>query len=143
MNIDIEKINTFEKRSKVNKNQWRKIYEFIEEDYLEESDISPYGFIKKCKDNANEAQFLPLDVKNNIKKMAMEQGLYAQVVMLRRKDLKLIGANKNKNEAKLKFQGQSAISQSWFDIEFHWIEVNSSTHEPNFYKKLLQSHDGT
>ena len=47
MNIDIEKINTFEKRSKVNKNQWRKIYEFIEEDYLEESDISPYGFIKK------------------------------------------------------------------------------------------------
>ena len=43
---------------------------------------------KKCKNNANEAQFLPLEVKNNIKQMAMEQGLYAQVGMLRRKYLK-------------------------------------------------------
>ena len=43
--------------------------------------------------------------------MATEQGLYAQVVMLRRKDLKSTEANKNKNEAKFKFQGQSARSQ--------------------------------
>ena len=39
MNIDIENINTFEKRNKVNKTQWRKIYEVIEEAYFEESDI--------------------------------------------------------------------------------------------------------
>ena len=43
--------------------------------------------------------------------MDLEQGLYAQVVMLRRNHLKLISANKNKNESKFKFQGQSARSQ--------------------------------
>ena len=35
--------------------------------------------------------------------MAMEQGLYAQVIKLRRKDLEYIAANKNKNEAKFMF----------------------------------------
>ena len=35
----------------------------------------------------------------------MEQGLYAQVFNLRQKDLKFIPENKNKNEAKFKFQG--------------------------------------
>ena len=67
--------------------------------------------------------------------MDTEQGLYAQVVKLYRKDLKLIAANTNKNEAKFKFQGQSARSQSWFDLEFDWIEVNVSTRETDFYKK--------
>ena len=43
--------------------------------------------------------------------MEMEQSLYAQVVKLRRKGLKFSATDKNKNEAKFKFQGQSAISQ--------------------------------
>ena len=70
--------------------------------------------------------------------MAMEKGLYAQVVKLSRKDLKFIAANKNKNEAKFKFQGLSAISQRWFDLDFDWIEVNFRTREPDFYKRLFQ-----
>ena len=49
---------------------------------------------KKCNNNANEAQFLPLEVKNNIERMSMEQGLYAQVVMLRRYYFKITKANK-------------------------------------------------
>ena len=65
--------------------------------------------------------------------MAMEQGLYAQVVKLRRKDLKCIASNKNKNESELKFQGQYARSQRRFDLDFHWIEVNFSAREPDFY----------
>ena len=40
--------------------------------------------------------------------MEMEQLLYAQFSNIRRKYLKLIAANKNKNEAKFKFQGKSA-----------------------------------
>ena len=47
----------------------------------------------------------------------MEQGLYAQVIMLRRKDLKFVATDKNKIEAKLKFQGQSARSQRLFDLD--------------------------
>ena len=73
----------------------------------------------------------------------MEQRLYAQGVVISRKYLKFIAANKNKNEAKFKFQGQSARSQRWFDIEFDWIEVIFSTRKPDFYKKLFQSHDDT
>ena len=46
----------------------------------------PVDFIKKCKDDRNEAQFVPLDVKNNINWMAMEQGLYAWVVIIRWKN---------------------------------------------------------
>ena len=40
--------------------------------------------------------------------MAMEQGLYAQVIMLSRKDLKCFSTNKIKSEAKFNIQGQSA-----------------------------------
>ena len=48
--------------------------------------------------------------------MAMEQGLYAQVVKLWRKDLLFVTADKDKSEATFKFQGQSARSQLWFVI---------------------------
>ena len=53
-------------------------------------------------DNSNEARDIPCKVKNNIKQMAMEQGLYAQVVNICRKDLKFVATDKNKNEAKFK-----------------------------------------
>ena len=52
-----------------------------------------------------------------------------------------IAENKNINEATFKFQGQSAGSQRWFDIDFDCIEVNFSTREPDFYKKTFQTHD--
>ena len=75
--------------------------------------------------------------------MATEQGLYEQVVNLRRKDLKCIAENKNKNEAKFKFQVLSAKSQRWFDLEFYWIEVSFSSRETDFNKNVFQSHDDT
>ena len=56
-------------------------------------------------------------MKNNIKRMAMEKSLYAQVIMFRRKDLKSDAADKNKNESKFKFQGQSTRSRLWFDLD--------------------------
>ena len=75
--------------------------------------------------------------------MSMEQVLYSQVVILCRKDLKITEANKNKNETKFKFQGQYAISQSWFGLDFDWIEVNYSTRETDFYRGIFQRHDDT
>ena len=71
--------------------------------------------------------------------MAMKQGLYAQVVKLRRKDLKFVATDWDKNEAKFEFQGQSARSQRWFDLDFDWIEVNFSTREPDFYKNIFKA----
>ena len=52
-----------------------------------------------------------------------------------------VAEDKNKNEAKFKFQGQSARSQLWFDLDLYWIDINFSTCEPDFYKKLFQSRD--
>ena len=71
----------------------------------------------------------------------MDQSLYAQVIRFRRKDLKFDAADENKNESKFKLQGQSARSQLWFDLDLDWIDINFSTREPDFYKKLFQSHD--
>ena len=73
--------------------------------------------------------------------MEMEQSLYAQVVKLWRKDLKFVAADKNKTETKFNFQGQSTRLQLWFDLDLYWIDINFSTREPGFYKKLFQSHD--
>ena len=75
--------------------------------------------------------------------MAMEQGLYVQVIMLRRKDFKFVAIDKIKNEAKFKFQGQLARSQRWFDLDFDCIEVDFITREPGLCKKIFQSHDYT
>ena len=82
-------------------------------------------------------------MRNNIKGMATEQGLYVQVIMLRRKYLKFVTTDNNKNEAKFKFKGQSTRSQRWFDIEFDCIEANFNTCAPDFYKKPFQNHDYT
>ena len=71
----------------------------------------------------------------------MEQSLYAQVINFWRKDLIFDAEDKNTNESKFKFKGQSARSQLWFDVDLDWIEMNFSTLEPDFYKKLFQSHD--
>ena len=143
MDIDIDKINTYGLRNKVNTIKWRPIYEAIYEAYFIESKIFSDAFMQQCKDNVNDAKCIPLEMKNSIKRMEMEQLLYAQVVNILRKDLKFVAADKNKNEAKLKFQGRSTIQKRWFDLEFDWIEVNFSTHEPDLYKNFFQIHDNT
>ena len=53
--------------------------------------------------------------------MATGKELYSKAVKLSRKDLKFIAGNKDKNEAKFKFQGQPTRSQCWFDSDFDWI----------------------
>ena len=76
-----------------------------------------------------------------MRRMAMEQSLYAQVIMFRRKDLKFDAAGKNKKASKFKFQGQSARSRYWFDLDLDWIDINFSTREPDFYKIPFQNRD--
>ena len=113
----------------------------MDEDYIKNSHIFPDDFIIKCKQFPNEQQTISGVVKNNIKRMTMEKSLYAQVIKFWRKDLLFDAADKNKNESKFKFQGQSARSQLWFDLDLDCIDMDFSTREPDFYKKLFQSHD--
>ena len=44
MYINIENINTFEKRNKVYTTQWRTMYEVIEPEFFEKFDIFPDDF---------------------------------------------------------------------------------------------------
>ena len=141
--MDIENVDTFDTRNQVNIIKGRPIYEAIDKAYFIDSKLFSDDFIKECKDNSNEARDIPREVKNNINRMVIVQGLYAQVIMLRRNNLKLVATYKIKNEAKFKFQGKSARSQRWSDLDFDWIEVNFSTREPDLYKKLFQIHDDT
>ena len=62
MKIYIENINIFEKRNKVYSTERRKIYEVIEPDFCNKYDTFPDDFIKKWKDNANEAFNIPTEV---------------------------------------------------------------------------------
>ena len=75
--------------------------------------------------------------------METEQGIYAQVVMLCQNYLKTTEENMNKNEDKLKFQGQSARSHCWFDIDYEQIEETFSTREPGIYQIIYRSRDET
>ena len=109
MNEDIETIDKNENRKiVVQRTKWRPIYEVIDEDYIKISHIFPDDFITKCKQCPNEPQTILGVVKKNIKHMAMEKRLYAQVIKFWRKDLIFDAADKNKNYSKFKFQGQSA-----------------------------------
>ena len=54
MSKDIENIDTYETRTKVNITKWRPIYEVIDEAYIKESNILPDDFIRECKNNSNE-----------------------------------------------------------------------------------------
>ena len=49
MSKDIDNIDTYETRTKVNTKKWSPIYEVIDETYIEYSKISPDDFIRECK----------------------------------------------------------------------------------------------
>ena len=63
MDIDIDKINTSENINKVNTIKWRPIYEVIDEVYFIYSKVFSDAFMQQCKDNANNAQLIPIEMK--------------------------------------------------------------------------------
>ena len=60
---DIENIDTYGTITKVNTTKQRPIYEFIDEYYIKDFKIPPDDFIKECKNNSSEEQFIPREVK--------------------------------------------------------------------------------
>ena len=67
MSKDINNIDDYEIRTKVNATKWRPIYEVLVEVYIKGSKIFSGSFIKECMDNLNGAHDIPREVKNNIK----------------------------------------------------------------------------
>ena len=81
--------------------------------------IFPEAFLDLCKNSPNQPQFLPYEVKVVLKIMAIEQRLYAQVVMIFQKDHD--NKNKKENTNKYNFQGKSTILIRLFDIDHEWL----------------------
>ena len=82
MNIDIENVNTIEKRQNSYTERCRTVYEVIQQHFFNETGIFPDNFINHFNNNMNEARNISIEVKNNIKLMSMEQELYANVSIL-------------------------------------------------------------
>ena len=63
MSKDIDNIDTYETRTKVNTKKWGPIYEVIYEAYIKISKTFPDDFINECKNNSNKA----LDIHRKVK----------------------------------------------------------------------------
>ena len=68
--------------------------------------------------------------------MDREQGLYAQMVLIRQRHPYY--KEEKENTRKYNFQGQSSRSRRWFDFDHKWSEENFMTREPDFYKKCIK-----
>ena len=69
--------------------------------------------------------------------MALEQGLYAQVIMILRRELDDI--KEKYKTTKFNLEGQSAKTKHWFDLDHEGLKDNFMTREPDFYKRLYQT----
>ena len=71
-----------------------------------------------------------------LKKIALDQGLYAQVVMILRRESDGI---KEKDMTKVyNFQGKSARTKLWFNLDREWLKEKFITREPDFYKNTIR-----
>ena len=77
MKVDVQ--NIAKNKNHIENNIWSYWCFFLE------TNIVPQYLLELCKNNPNQPQFLPSEVKLVLKIMAIEQVLYAQVVMIRQK----------------------------------------------------------
>ena len=90
LKIDVKNIN------KNIKTIWRPIYDVIYVTLFEEKNIFPQHLLDLCKNDKH--QFLSSNVKTVFKRMAVEQCLYAQVVLICWKDLDNNKVKRNTNK---------------------------------------------
>ena len=81
VNLDIEKISSTSKKNCIS------IYEVIYAYYFKVVKLFPSKLLNQCKINQNDPQNTPNEVKAGLKTMALGNGLYAQVVMIFKREL--------------------------------------------------------
>ena len=67
--------------------------------------------------------------------MYLEQGLYAQVVMIHKRESDDV-REKDKT-IKFYFQGQSARTKHWFNLDHARLKENFTIREPDFYRNYM------
>ena len=69
-------------------------------------------------------------------KMAMENGVYAQVFMICRRES--YDKKEKEKTKKYNFQGQSERSGRLFNLDNDWLKESFMTREPYFYRKCIK-----
>ena len=62
------------------------VYKVIADDYFDECKILPTEFITTCNKDHNILKFIPKAVKKEIHKISLDQGMFSQVFVIRRKN---------------------------------------------------------
>ena len=74
------------KKTPDGKQQRKKMYEVIEDDYFDGSKVKfQKEFLMKCKAEFNAPQFILHVVKKNIQQVGLEYGLFLQILKIKRK----------------------------------------------------------
>ena len=115
--------------------KWRPIYEVTDTSFFAAAFFQTQ-FLDQCKKNPNKPQNLISEVKVALKKMDLEHGLYAKVVMICRNDSDNKKEKEKEKNKKYIFQGKFARLTCWFGLGRKWLEENFITCEPGFYKTL-------
>ena len=92
-------------------NKWRIIYEVIDDLLFEKGDYFTDEILKYCKQNANITRCIPSETKKIIKAIAIEGGLYLQVVMIHCPIIKIKGMTEDSAKKKYKNNESSTNSQ--------------------------------
>ena len=61
----------------------RSIYKVVSDFYFTEEELFPKESLLRCKIYSNIPQTIPYGIKYKIKKLAIEEGLYSRVLMIR------------------------------------------------------------
>ena len=116
------------------------VIEVIDKNCFNKSKLLPEEFLQECKNNYNEPQLIPKDTNKDIQYRSLKQFVFAQV--------KYIISNKFEDKERkcykpkymYKFEVKYYENESYFDIDFDWIENNFNTREQYFYKRLLKTY---
>ena len=99
---------------------WIPIYEVIEYSYFEETKLFPTIVLNQCRNNPNQTQNIPNEIKADFSKCLCNRGCIHKWLWSA-EGSQMIKRN-NKNTNKYNFQGQSVRSRRWFDIDHEWIQ---------------------
>ena len=100
MNVDIENISSFKIYFGDQYMKLLKIHIFKKQNYFQ------YNCLNQCRNNPNNPQSIPNEIKSALKKMSIEHRLYTKVGMIHRKESE--NKKERENTKKYNFQGQPA-----------------------------------
>ena len=88
------------------KQQWNKIYDVIDDEYFEQSNVKfTKEFLIKCKKQFNETHFIPVEVKKK-QQVGLEHGLLSHIFQIKHRIISETDKFPKRKNPNFKFEGQ-------------------------------------